>query len=412
MMPSALSRWPYLLMGLLLSLSLVACGTLELGIERNPGFISTPTQPDSSTPVPSTPVFPLQQWHLVYRLAGKGQLWLAMPDGTQARRAADLPDVAASRTLGPRYLAYVLDARLFVLDPATGEAREVMNFAERGMDRGLDVSLCWSQGGKMLAYAAAHEAADGSRRVEVGVVNGYEQRGLAILEARPAGPTPTPPPMPPAPPEPGFANLHLLGYDVLANILVAVPVGGQERYSAVWVMNARSGDRIKTVPLSEPDQITALALSPDATRLAVARVGREGVPARLELYPVVGEPAAPETHNLPFQGYVMDLRWSPDGESLAFLVNVGEPGLEATPTAALWVMTVSDHSHRELLKLESPEGRLIDWVPEPPGHLLVAWLEGFTREVRHQRIDVATGNTTDLSLPPDADVLGWIQIAR
>lgn len=393
---------------LALTLSLTACGMLELGIERT---VVAPYSVPTSTPVTPTPLSS-PQWRLLYRIPAEGQLWLAAPDGSQARFAANLPDIAAGRAQGPRYLAYVLDTRLFVLDPATGKTHEVMNFAERGLGQGLDVNLCWSRGGETLAYAAAYEAPDGSRRVELGRVDGYNKQAIIIIQARPAGPTPTPPPMPPAPPEPGFANLLLLGYDILANTLVAVPVGGQEHYSAVWVISARNGERLKTIPLYDSEQIVALALSPGATRLAVARAGSEAPPSRLDLYSVAGESTTPETHNLPFQGYATDLRWSPDGESLAFLVNAGAPGLEATPTAALWVMQVSDGSFRQVLELESPEARLVGWAPEPAGHLLIARLEGFSREVRYQLVDVTTGTITNLPLPPAAEVLGWVQVVE
>ncbi|MCX7682243.1 MAG: hypothetical protein N2508_09835, partial [Anaerolineae bacterium] len=67
---------------------------------------------------------------------------------------------------------------------------------------------------------------------------------------------------------------------------------------------------------------------------------------------------------------------------------------------------------RQVLALESPEARLIGWAPEPPGHLLVARLEGFSREVHYQLVDVATGNITDLSLPATADVLGWVKLTE
>lgn len=110
-------------------------------------------------------------------------------------------------------------------------------------------------------------------------------------------------------------------------------------------MNAHSGDRIRTTPPHGPDQMTALALSPNAIRPPVARVGREKSP-------------------------------------------------------------------NELLKPESPEGRLINWALAPSDHLLVALLEEFNQKTRHQQVAVVGGDITDLYLPPDADVLGWIQIAR
>lgn len=50
-------------------------------------------------------------------------------------------------------------------------------------------------------------------------------------------------------------------------------------------------------------------------------------------------------------------------------------------------------------------------MPEPPGHLLVARLEGFSRETPYQRVDAATGDITCLPPYPDADMSGWAQMA-
>lgn len=399
-----------LLVVLLLSLASVACGSLEVGVER-----TTPPVPATlpATPTATMPASrPSAGWHLVYRLAAEGQLWAAAPDGGQARFVAELPDRAGSLALGPRHLAYVLDTRLYLLDLNTGRTDELLDFAERGMSRGLDVDLCWSSGGGVLAYAAAYENDDGSRRVELGLLDGYERRVIADVEARPAGPTPTPPPMPPAPPEPGFANLHLLGYDRLTSLLVAVPVGGQERYSSVWVLNALNGERLKTIPLYNADQIAALALSPDGARLALMRAGDEAIPSRLELYDLTDEAATPDAFALPARSHAVDLRWSPDGKSLAFLVAEGQPDLEVSPTAALWLMDVEGRSMREILKLESPEAHLIGWAPQSADHLLLAWLDGFARQEHDQLVDITSGTATDIPLPPAANVLGWTQIGQ
>ena len=104
-------------------------------------------------------------------------------------------------------VAYVLENVLYLGNLATRQTREA--YVRGGI--GADWDLCWSNDGSTLAYAVAWDEADGSRVVELGFTDGYEQRVVATVQARAAGPTPTPlEPM--AEPQP-LCQLAILGFD-------------------------------------------------------------------------------------------------------------------------------------------------------------------------------------------------------
>jgi len=313
---------------------------------------------------------------------------------------------AGRHHLAGHYLAYVLDDTIYLADLADGTVRELYGAWGR---RAPDFDLCWSSDGHVLAYALAYEEVDGSRMVELGTLDGYRQEVVTVLTARPAGPTPTPPAMPPIPPGPGFASLHLLGFDRASNTLAATPVGGGESHSGVWLIDTLNGERLTTIPLHQPDQTSALALSPDLTRLALCHIGSGTARSRLEMYDVTREGVAPAVCDLPPRSHAVDLRWSPDGASLAYLLAEGQPDLAVSPTSGLWLLDVNQMEVRELLKLEKPEARLIGWVPDGKA-LLVEWLDGLSLKQHHQLVDVATGQAEEVPLPSDADVFGWASL--
>jgi Tol biopolymer transport system component len=371
-----------------------------------PPATPTPRPPGGATSTSATAVKPLPA-ALVYRTTAgtESEIHILEPGGAD-RRGLTLPSHTGHREVAGHYLAYVLDDTIYLADLADGTVREL--YGDWGR-RAPDFDLCWSSDGRLLTYALAYEEADGSRMVELGTLDGYRQEVVTVLTARPAGPTPTPPAMPPIPPEPGYANLHLLGFDRVSSTLAAIPVGGRESHSGVWLIDTLSGERLTTIPLHQPDQTSALALSPDLTHLALCHVGSDIVQSRLELYDVMAEGLTPAVYDLPPRSHAVDLRWSPNGASLAYLLAEGQPDPAVSPTSGLWLLDVNRMEVRELLQLEKPEARLIGWAPDGKA-LLAEWLDGLSREQHHQLVNVATGQAEEIPLPSDADVLGWASL--
>ena len=421
---------------------LVACsGTLDLVVETTPAAVATiaalatenaylatlvaeqqaapsvPQHSPKSTPTkwspPTTPPAEPLPVALVYRIpaGAESEIHVLEADGAD-HRTLTLPSYAGHGhyQVAGRRLAYTLDDAIYLADLADGTTRELYDASGR---RAPDFDLCWSSDGRVLAYALAYEEADGSRMVELGTLDGYQQEIVTVLTARPAGPTPTPPPMPSAPSLPGFANLHLLGFDRAAGRIYATPIGGAEGYAALWAFDVETGERVLTVPMEEPEGVLDVALSPDFRRLAVRRVGTEPAQAVMAVYDLeTGEVMDESTYALPTDTHLSRLYWLPDGTQMVGLLGEGTtPGLDVAPTLGLWVLDLDQHIARPVVALESPEAGFIGWrhgvVPDTGDLVLLWWLDALSREWHYQLVDVATSQIEDIPLPPGADVLGW-----
>lgn len=311
-----------------------------------------------------------------------------------------LPADAGYLALGPRHLAYLVDNQIQTLSLSDGTTRTLLEFPDRA---GQDFHLRWSNDGSTLAYAVAWSEANGSRMVELGMTDGYQQQVLDTIEARPAGPTPTPPSMPPIPPEPGFANLHILGLDRGDGRLLVMPVGGQERLGWLGTYNLRQDQSVRKqlwptaiVPSLIP------VLSPDLNLLAAAQ------PGTLQIYRADEIGADWRYVELPDETHATWLSWSPDSQRLAYLLNEGaSPGLDVSPTLGLWLWEAESGEPRLLAPVNSPEAVLYGWTADGKAVILQA-LDGMSFQVTVSLVDVATGQATPLPVPGASRVLGWM----
>ena len=324
-------------------------------------------------------------------------------DSTGEETVGSLPAGAGHLALSPAALAYVAETRVATLGLTDGAPQVTFDLGERP---GQDYSLRWSTDGSILAYAVAWEEPDGSRKVELGVATEEEQRVIASLVARPAGPTPTPKPEPPPDPQPGFANLSILGFDRGAERLAVVPAGGQERYSAVWLYDVRSGERTATVPL--PEGIGELVLSPDGASLAFTQLEPSTGEARCVIYDLERQ-AERTSLGIGTKVHAASLRWAPTGDALAYMVREGaSPGLAISDSTGLYVLDVATGQAREVPYTPSPEAHIVGWTGDAAG-LILQGLDAETMAWRVERVDVASGETESIAVPADALILGVVQ---
>lgn len=334
----------------------------------------------------------------------------ALPPGVKLAYAADgivylldqsgqqvvgfLPADVGRLVAGSKYLAYISGDALHTFSLSNGADRTLVDFGQRP---GQDFSIAWSSDGSTVAYAVAWQEPDGSRKVDLSIADGYETQLVDTVVARPAGPTPTPPSMPPVEPEPGFANLAILGLNRTAGKLAVTQVGGQERYSAVWFYDVAAQKRVEEIPL--PTDVQAIALSPDMTRVAVARKGT------LEIWPLQTD-AKPSTVAVPEGTHAAWLSWSPDSAMLAYLVNEGEAlGFAVSPTKGLWVWEAANGKPRQLVHQPSPEASLHGWTPDSRTILLQA-LDAMDMRRSLILVGADTGQASPVALPETALVLG------
>lgn len=185
---------------------------------------------------------------------------------------------------------------------------------------------------------------------------------------------------------------------------------------ALWRAPLGGGDAERLAPLRAETGWVALAITPDADRLAygcdgdVCLVGPTGTePVRVGLgYPVPQRgPATPSGSPVPVPAPTatiaatprtsslasLALAWSPDGGRLAIATGV-YPGSDRGPE--LWVV---DRAGRMLRRLPiGPDGATGEptWTPDGRTILLTAFPRGGRRIVA---IDADTGQVTDLSQP-------------
>jgi hypothetical protein len=314
----------------------------------------------------------------------RGQTVYRMDSGSE-ESVGPLPAGAGHLTPGPAALAYVEGSRVATLGLAEGAPRVAFDLGERP---GRDQVLCWS--------------AD----VELGVATEEEQRVIASLIARPAGPTPTPKPEPPPDPQPGFANLSILGFDQGAERLAVVPAGGQDRYSAVWFYDMGSGERVQTVPL--PEGVGERALSPNLVYLAYSQLDPTTGEASYVVYDVAQQ-ASVVSAATPAGTHAASLCWSPASEALAYMVREGaSPGLAISDSTGLYVLDITTGEAHEVPYTASPEAHIVGWTGDAEG-LIVQGLDAETMAWRVERVDVASGKTESFAVPAEALILGVVQ---
>lgn len=397
---------------------LAGCNRLEAGIEPRVTAIAAVTvtpeptgAPTDSLPTPAhtpTPVLdnvPSGLVYFVYNEQRTVAIWEAETANTYELLSmpSDAGRVVFSKTGN---VAYVLENVLYLGNLATRQTREA--YVRGGI--GADWDLCWSNDGSTLAYAVAWDEADGSRVVELGFTDGYEQRVVATVQARAAGPTPTPPSEPMSEPEPGFANLAILGFDRVAGHLVVMPVGGAESKRVIWTYDVRTGERVAEVewPTEYVSWLSPVpVLSADLSHLATYVPDTETQPAALVVVPRErpNEPVA--RAELPAGTHATWLTWSPDGQQLAYSLNEGsEPGLDVSPSLGIWVWQWTSGQPNKLPSPISPELLLHGWTADGQAVVLGA-LDGISRQQSYTLVRVSDGKVQPLFIPENGIVMEW-----
>lgn len=309
------------------------------------------------------------------------------------RAIARLPEDAGHLALSADKLAYASGGQLYALTLADGSESLLHDFSYLPFP---DFSLCWRSDGSALAYAVAWDEADGSRMVEVGTLDPSGRRVVDTLVGREAGPTPTRP----APGQSGFANLAILAYSHVTGHIMVTPAGAERRYDTLWGYRPEGSGGQEVFP-SPPDDVQALATTPDATRLALAR------PGQIEIW-LLHTDAPREWVTLPPDTHVSWLSWSPDGLKLAYVVAEGEePRLDASPAEGVYAWIVQRQELVPIVADLDAWATILGWTPDSDAVLVETYSPSDGRPQR-SLIDVETGRTRTLELPEGARVLGWV----
>jgi hypothetical protein len=310
-------------------------------------------------------------------------------------------DNALVKTLGPRYLAYVLAGQIEVIDLLDGSKRPIHSFNQLPSQT---YDLRWSNDGTLLAFALSEKQWDGSCRANVVVTNGRDLNILGDISLRTSEPTLQPDQSQPDTPGLDSTYLELLGLDGRAGTIWIAPAGGIVSHSRVWTYEIENKQLIKEQIW--PTAVThqgRLALSANMSYLATA----VQPPGSIQIYRADDIAGADRVlEELPVKTYAGLLSWAPDSRWLAYLLFEGDaPGLDVSPSRGLWVWEAESGQIRQVNPMVRDEAMLHGWTGDSRGVVLAYW-EDFER--RFNLVEIDTGQITRMHLHTDIQVLGWV----
>ena len=391
----------------LLSSTLTACGTLEVGVERTPtpDHAATATVSALATenarlatqvasmaaptpsPSPPRPMDTYTDLALIYHL--DGTIYHGDFLGAEAVPKAMLPEPLPSEALwsaqiSGRFLAYALENRIMLMDLESSEIRTLHSIERPNV---LGLNFVWSSDGGALAYAASYDdpqAAFGFA-VEVGVVNaeGGEVRAVTTFTE--------------------WAGATVVGYNRASGEVWLIPRCQDPSFGEVHVYNVEQpGASPRVLPVV--GYASAVA-APDLSCLAVMDYDEEQ--ALTKVYSLFDPIVPPLVLHHPKGTFAAHYLWSQ--RRLAYVTLEGTSWGEQTGGAdGIWVWEPEAKEPRRVAEATGKDDAPTAWTPDG------AWLlvrqtppDGATR---YAVVPVEGGEPIPLPVPSWAQVLGWVSM--
>ncbi len=273
---------------------------------------------------------------------------------------------------------------LTVLDLARGAA-QTLNIPLEG--EVLDVHLLWGETGKGLLYLAV--LGDTSSPIGQGValyaINVQDDSPLARASLK------------------NTSGALLLRYDDSSQRVMLIPFGADDRLRSLLTYDLLGGQAVSEVAISGQGEA---ALSPEGRWLLTTSYD-EAQKRQSLLATEVSAQRGPETllQNPP-QTHSATPLWSPDGQSIAYLLRDGLYEYESTRGLGLWIFDMVRREAQQVLDVSSPLATLVGWTPDG------AYIIGYQRDERGAGFYFAVrpdgGGYRILSLDAEAILLGWM----
>lgn len=313
--------------------------TLASGKGEAIAQLPDPTPPPTATPLP-----------VVHRVLYfyKRTFYQAEPYA----EAEPLKDLSASLVVSSGYtlhdgtVAFPREADLYRLLLEGGVPRRLYTFQEEGL---VGVEVVWSLQGNALLYAATYEEEEATLgfRVDLGIlqVDPIKLHRFASLTDR-TGATP-------------------LFYDEDSGEAIMLPRGGDPSFLSLEVYGVEEGQIQRILPVG--GEGTA-AVSPDRAWAVATGYDNEAGHGFLRTYRLTGTAtltpgqSISQTFPLPEGTYTWGpLRWSPDGQYVAFIPIRGDPWGEGGEVEAIWVLQVETLEARPVVAIDDADVYLVGW---------------------------------------------------
>lgn len=186
-----------------------------------------------------------------------------------------------------------------------------------------------------------------------------------------------------------------LGLSADGTKLYLMPRGGDPEFPEVWVLTLNNGE-VKPFSIGIG---TVAALSPNSQYLAIASTHFVELEQPLEYKLTLFDLASPQTsgHILTLPNspsHSRGLIWSPDSQTLYFLLRPGAPYENPTTSYGLWHFEVGSETFFQVATIENPTMHLVSLSPDGEWALLAPEREPFI-----MLVGTKTGEVNTIEVP-------------
>jgi hypothetical protein len=293
------------------------------------------------SPTPTATPLPVPD-RLVYYLDGEFYEVEPYGDVEYEKTLAESLVVTDGYSLRGDTIAFPFEADVYTLDLRAGAiAERLYSFQSQGLK---EIKVVWSVQGNSLLYTAVYEQEEETSfdvRIDVGTIQARTSRvrRFAFLADR-TGAAP-------------------LLYDEERGEAVILPRGESTSFFHLEVYDVESGQLKRILPV-EGEQ--AAALSPNWGWAVSSGYDLESGQGFLNVFSLTAE-VITRTFLLPEGTFTWGpLRWSPDGEYIAFIPLQGDP-YKAGPVTAqgIWVLQPATMEARMVIPIGDPRTFLVGW---------------------------------------------------
>lgn len=198
------------------------------------------------------------------------------------------------------------------------------------------------------------------------------------------------------------AGADLLFYDEEAGQVVFMLAGGEQGRFELRRYSAKTGDLASSMLV---ESVGDAVLSPDGRYLMTQRQSRDG--ADLLIYDLTQPKSPPGVYRHPQNTLSASHVWSPDGRLISYLLRETKSYTDPpTRGLGLWVLDVTTMRATLVLDESATQSLVVGWTPDSAQ--ILALHRADARDAYYYVVRPDGGGRRILSLPPDAEVLGWM----
>jgi len=313
----------------------------------NEGQVVAQLPPPSPTPTP-TPL-PVSQ-RLIHYADGTFYQAEAYVGSEPLKNMPPSVAVVSGYSLHGGVVMFTRGADVYYLQLRGGVPTRLYTFQQ---ERLVLVEATWSVQGNVLLYAATYEEEEGTtfgRRVDLGMIELKPStrevvrvhRFTSLVDRSGAAPV-------------------LL--DEERGQAIVVPWSGGRAFSRLDVYDVESGVEVGFLNV-EGDGVAAV--SEDWHWAAATGYDEAAARGFIRFYDLTTAEAISKTFLLPEGTFTNGpLRWSPEGEYVAFIPLLGDPGDRVERAVGIWVVRAETLEAVQVVSLEEPTAFLVGWSTEP-----------------------------------------------